>query len=311
MAPRRRTDRVKGVALDMARRTLGTARREWPRWRKARWQRSHPSGQDSARLAFVVGSQRSGTTMLLEVLDRSRETVVYHEYHAQAMDAFHLRPLKVIESLAARSAAKLMVLKPLTETQRVPELLGRFPDSRAIWLFRSYQDVANSAIAMFPGKSWEFVEAVRAGDLASIGLRREEVSSVLQDLVKQLASPDAREQEAASLFWYARNQLYFDMDLEGDPRVLLVAYESLVTQPERYFPIIYRHLDLEFDQRHVANVRFGSLVRDPFGPINSAIQQACDEMLHRLQIVSERQASVMELAVAVPGSPSPSSLDPL
>jgi hypothetical protein len=283
--------RLSAAAARFARRTLGTAVREWPRWRKAQWQRRHPAGAP-ATLGFVVGAQRSGTTMLLEALDRSRQTAVYHEYHSQAMDAFRLRPLPVIERLAATSAAQVMVLKPLTESQSVDVLLERFPDAKAIWMFRGYQDVANSAVAKWPGDNTRFANAVRDGRLAGLDWQAERINPEVLELVAHLAGGDLTEQEGAALFWYARNHLYFDRKLHDDPRVRLVEYEELVSDPLNAFPGVFGHLGLSFEPRFVEGVTASSLGRRRFGPINPEIEAHLEGMMERLRAAKRTQASV-------------------
>jgi hypothetical protein len=282
--------RLTDWVVTIGRRTLGTALRELPRWRKAWWQRRHPAGNSRAGLVFVLGTQRSGTTMLLDVLDRSRDTEVHHEYDSAAMDAFRLRPPAVIDRLAERSAARVVVLKPITESHRADWLLNRFPDTRAIWVFRSYQDVANSAIAKWPGENTEFVDRVREGNLQALDWRGERVSEETLVTVRGLAQRSLGEPEGAALFWYARNALYFELDLVNDPRVLLVRYDALVAEPEE-FPSMFQFLGLPFDRRFVDSVSRTSIGRRPFGPIREDVRLLCDGMMQRLEDAQRAQVS--------------------
>ena len=52
---------------------------------------------------FVAGVQRSGTNMLMDALERSFETDVYHERDPRAFDNYLMRPPEVIARLHARS----------------------------------------------------------------------------------------------------------------------------------------------------------------------------------------------------------------
>ena len=52
---------------------------------------------------LVAGVQRSGTNMVMDVLERSLETDVYHERDPRAFDNYEMRPLEVIRGLRARS----------------------------------------------------------------------------------------------------------------------------------------------------------------------------------------------------------------
>lgn len=277
--------RFSGLPVTIARKTLGTARREVPRWQKRFRQRRHPAGRPPT-IAFVLGTQRSGTTMLMDVLDRSPESEVYHEYHWAAMDSFRLRPPSVIDRLAARSAARALVLKPLTDSHRADWLLERFEGSRALWVFRSYQDVANSAIAMWPGQNTEFVGRIREGNTNALDWRGERVSKEVFETVRELARTPLNEQEGAALFWYARNALFFEQHLAEDPRVLLVRYDALVAEPDR-FSAIFEHIGLSFHPSYVKAVSSTSVGRRPFGPIREDVERVCEEMMERL-LAAER-----------------------
>ena len=48
-------------------------------------------GGASRRYLFVGGVQRSGTNMLMDVLERSYETDVYHERDPRAFDGYQMR----------------------------------------------------------------------------------------------------------------------------------------------------------------------------------------------------------------------------
>jgi hypothetical protein len=273
--------RIQDQVKTVGRKTLGTALRELPRWRKRRRQLRHPAPVERPTIGFVLGTQRSGTTMLLNVLDTSPETEVYHEYHPAAMDSFRLRPPVVIEKLASRSAARALVLKPITDSHRADWLLQRFPDARAIWVFRRYEDVANSAIAMWPGENVEFVNRVREDNLPAMDWRGERVSEEVLSVIGELARQPLNEQEGAALFWYARNALYFELGLADDARVLLVQYEDLVEDPTR-FRAIFDHLGLAWDEAFVEQVKSTSVGRRPFGPIREDVRAVCDAMMERL-----------------------------
>ena len=68
---------------------------------------------------FVFGCQRSGTTMLVQTLDRSPELWLYNEYHRAAFDdRLRLRSFEVIDLLINRCRAQQVLFKPLCDNQR-------------------------------------------------------------------------------------------------------------------------------------------------------------------------------------------------
>jgi hypothetical protein len=51
--------------------------------------------------------------------------------------------------------------------------------------------------------------------------------------------------DAAALFWLARNQLFFDLNLSNDPAVLLCRYEHLTFDPAKVMRRIYQFVGIE------------------------------------------------------------------
>src|SRR5690606_31615112 len=110
------------------------------------WIRAAASlSRPDTRFVFVVGSQRSGTRLPLQVMDQAPAIATYSEGAAPFFDRVLLQRLDRVEALGRLSVFPVVALKPICETHRVIELLERFPRSRAVWIFRHYQDAVNSA----------------------------------------------------------------------------------------------------------------------------------------------------------------------
>jgi hypothetical protein len=122
--------------------------RKLPRVAKStrQWARVIAAGKrPETRLVFVVGAQRSGTRLPLEILDQSPEISIFSEGADPYFDGVLLRPLDQVEEMVCRSPAPVIALKPICETHRTNQLLDRFPGSKAIWIFRHFEDTVNSA----------------------------------------------------------------------------------------------------------------------------------------------------------------------
>jgi len=111
-------------------------------------------GQRNTRPVFVIGYQRSGTTMLIRQLNRHFWTEVKGEI-SDAMEAFRIKKPKHVNKLVEKSKAKVLILKPLEDTHRALEFLDDFPDSRLIFIFRHYADVVNSSMSLGWGEYCE------------------------------------------------------------------------------------------------------------------------------------------------------------
>ena len=112
----------------------------WKRLRLLRRTRGH------AEPLYLIGEQRSGTNMVHRILNRHPLTECYYESDDEAYDNYELRENAVIRALVQRSRADCVVFKPLCDIHRIHELLELVPGGKAVWIYRHYCDVINSAI---------------------------------------------------------------------------------------------------------------------------------------------------------------------
>jgi hypothetical protein len=238
------------------------------------------------RVTLVCGVQRSGTNMLMKILERSFETDVYHESDRRAFSGHQMRSPSVICSLVKKSSAKRVVVKALCEGDKISELLGSLAPANAIWMVRQFDDVINSNMKSWPGGRNQLDRIVvdrRAGAWRARGMTDE-----THALIQRYYHRDMNDASALALFWYYRNQLLFDQRLDNDPRLLVMRYESLVQDPERYGAIVARFVNVRFT-RSMADFIFSNSVRKRSPPdIEPPIRGLCDEMLARLARLSER-----------------------
>ena len=239
-------------------------------------------GHGKRRVTFVFGCQRSGTKMLMRILDRSPETRIYHENHASAFRDFQIRSDRTIRALVALSPAPSQIFKPICDSHRAADLLGAFPNARGLWVYRHPDDVANSAVQKWDDHQREVIDAVARGDLETWGWRTARVPAALQQAVKAAWRADLTEFEGALLFWYLRNAFFFALGLDHHPRMLLTRYEDLATAPDATFPRIFEHVGAQFEPGFVGRVHADSVGRKPAPPASPAIRALCDDLLARL-----------------------------
>jgi hypothetical protein len=230
---------------------------------------------------FVAGHQRSGTNMLMDVLERSYETDVYHERDSRAFDNYQMRELPVIRNLHRISQSRYFVIKALCELQDLPELMAAFQPAQTLWLVRDYRDVVNSAVRSFP----DFAKYARllADDSEAAGWRGKGMSRETRAIVRSVVHPEITETSAAALQWYVRNTLFFERGLDRDPKVLLVFYENLVDRPQTEFVRIFKFLGLKYAPWMARDI-FGTSVGKHHEPdIDAPIRALCDGIMARFR----------------------------
>ncbi len=253
-------------------------------WRKYFWQRAHnPTGQ--TRPVFVVGCGRSGTSMMLHHLARSREVDAFNENHPAAFERFRLRPLDEIEKVIERSYARVALFKPVLCTPHSRAYLTRFPDTRLIFVYRHYSDVVNSSIKKFGAadrlthvNSWMEDDFAEFAPIAP--------PAATQAVVRELWRPDLSAESAAALYWFFYNTLYFDLGLHQEERARLKGYESLVANATQEIQEACSFFGITFDPIMVEGIFTSSIGRDNSPLIDGAIESACVALWERLQTVS-------------------------
>lgn len=286
------------------------AAQKYYRLQREAYQRLLPRSTDK-RILLVVGCQRSGTTMIGNVLARDLRSAVLQEQSCITRDrSLRLKPYHEVNRILHSLRAQLVVAKPIVETQWTPELLAHISDSRALWMFRHYGDVVRSNVKRFSTQR-EGLRMAITGNPPS--WRSERLSPQTHRILQEHYRDDIRREDAAALGWYARNVLFFELGLDRRRDVLLCKYEDLVNAPERTLAAIYEFIELLPPRRQLSRVIDDRSV----GLGNSAdvaepIRELCENLWTRLlqcyrapsspqafdgRAVSERQPASSGVAV--------------
>jgi len=238
------------------------------------------------RTIIILGCQRSGTTLMLDLFAEDRRTMIYPEFSALSGGAedrgLRLRKLPEVRAQIERVRAPITVLKPLVESQHAHSLLEGLPDARVVWMFRGFESVAVSNINYFGTENG-------ARDLRLLltndppNWRGEFVPDSTRAVLADHYSADMNPYDAAALFWWARNRLFFDLGLDEHPDVHLCEYEALVAAPRRVMNSIYDFCDVDRPARDTTT-RIHSEARDrgASSAITSEVEAVCEELQAKL-----------------------------
>jgi hypothetical protein len=236
-------------------------------------------------LLFVVGCQRSGTTLLRHIFRYDLDTVTYYENSDLSRGdpaRIRLDPLPDVKRRMLANRAPLVVAKPLVESQNLDLLLGMHPDARGIWMFRRFEDVVHSSVRFFKGGTgFRDLAPILAGDQTN--WRVEKMGEADLQTIKDLFSEEIGPHDAAALFWFARNSLFFSRGFHEDPRVRLCFYDDLVSRPGETMRELYRHIGRPYPGDRILR----DVSRDFKGkgrelPLRAPIREVCDRLLERM-----------------------------
>ena len=231
---------------------------------------------------FVAGVQRSGTNMLMELLEWSRWTDVYHETDPRAFSNYRMRPREVIRTLAARSRAPTFVIKTLCELDELQALMRDFEPAKTLWIVRRFDDSVTSAVRSFAN----FASQVHrlAKDKTAAEWRGNGMSDHTQRLLQQFDHTELSEPSGAALMWYYRNVLFFELELQADPRVRLLFYEDLVGDPVGTMQETFEFLGLpDWSPRITRYVHAKSVGKSRLAPIEPSVRGLCDSLYARFE----------------------------
>ena len=278
MLSKRIFKRLRHINVDKLIRRGLEGRRKWLQLRRT----PHPSTKKLP--VFVVGCNRSGTNMVCAAIGKSSHGWAYQESaFSIAFNGYYLRDDRVIEWLIRRIPAPIICFGSILDSQSTDDLLSRFEGARAIWVYRRYEDVANSCARMQWGSHLkDYARWVARGELEKLGARGKHISADTVRLFSELFREDLSNEDSACLYWYMRNQLYFDLNLLMDPRVLLVQYEDTVLNPDKEFRRVFSFLDFPYDPAIVQDVYASSVGKHSRPNIDPAIQEVCDALKAQL-----------------------------
>lgn len=256
-------------------------KRQWLK-KTAKRLRNRLAGQrGQAGPVFIFGSQRSGTNMLIGVIERCTYTECYRENDDEAFDDYRLKDIQTVRHLVDRSYARSVVFKPICDSQNARSLLNDFPDAKAVWMYRCYQDCVNSALRQFR-EHQEYLEDVLAGPERG-GWPAENVVPEDIELVRQARGRGVSDASARSLMWYLRNVLYFQLGLDSEPRVYLASYDDLIREPTVTFLHLFEFLDLPYEDGLIGAVFDTSIGKHPFGLIDPETGDLVEKLYARLE----------------------------
>lgn len=258
------------------------------------------------QVLFVVGCQSSGATLMTNLFDADRDCRVFEEFSVLSRDkaGIRLNPLPDVAAIIGRVRAPLVLASPLVETQRIRTLLNYFSGAKALFMYQHYADVASSQLAKFgPGNAIENIKPIAAGDRHD--WRSTGASAAVRECISQFYSQSMNPNDAAALFWFARNRLYYDLDLGARTDVLLCRYEHLATHPVAVMRRIYAFVGLQcLDLSHTAQVPAAPVSKGRDLQLSAQVRSLCEQLQARLDAQYEWQLPAHAVSAVMADTPT-------
>jgi hypothetical protein len=261
---------------------------------------------------LILGCQRSGTTMMTRIFDNDLRAKVYGEFSKLSSrdktDKLRLDPLDSVKSALTKDKAPFIVLKPLVESQRAPELLAyfgaHFDHARALWMYRHYKDVVSSNLKRFGRDNGVHdVRPIAMGEPDN--WRSEGASDAVRATVRRHFSETMSLYDAAALFWFARNSLLFDLDLHDHPEVMICKYEDLVANPRDMVERIYGFAQQAFPEEEIfAESHRESVGKGKSVELSPDIERLCEGLWQKIDAAYQERRPERCPDTAAPTDPA-------
>jgi hypothetical protein len=224
--------------------------------------------------------------MLMSAFERDFQTKLFGETGLSPQNSRRLKPYPEIAQIVAREEAPLIISKPLVESQNILKLLDYFPESKAIWMYRDYKDVANSINSRFKlNTTIRNLRSIIQGEGGDPWFS-EGVSESTRQIVAHFFAEDMTPGDANTLLWYVRNILFFELELEHHPDVFLCKYEDIVAKPSQVMRNIYQFLGSKYPgDQIVSHIHRQSLNLGKSIEISPELESLCAELLQKIDRV--------------------------
>jgi Sulfotransferase domain len=230
---------------------------------------------------FIVGLQRSGTTMLMDIFHLHPETEVLDEARdSRAFFDFRVRDPQTVRRIVADSRYRFPCFKIIADSHILPSILDRLSNPKVLWMYREPGPNAASRLAKFPFGT-AAIRAVCTNGPGG-GWFAEGVSPSVRRQLRELDRSNFSDFDYACLVWWVRNQLFFEMDLASDPRVRLLRYETLVTQPETTMNALFDWTGMGWSKNSMRFVHARSLKKPSLPRLEPQVEALCMDLLQRL-----------------------------
>lgn len=233
--------------------------------------------------------------MLTDCLDQSWQTDVYNESDEDAFDGYALKNNSILQRLIEKSKATHVVFKSLADSARASELLELLPNARAIWIYRNYEDVVNSAIKKWTEHNKYLYYILHEPETAA--WRARNLPSNLLSIISEHYERGLSDTSARALIWYVRNQLLFEQELGSRHDIRLLRYEELAKKPASELKRIFEFLEIPLKEPYYRQISTRSIGRDVPPVIDEAVRTLCEALTVELDNQLARQR---ELASSSP-----------
>ena len=236
----------------------------------------------NTKVIFIAGMQRSGTTLLMDVMHYCPDVEVFDEApNTQVFKDYRIRSTEILRDSVARSRFGHAAYKVICDSHIIEDLIRAVPEVQIVWAYREARDNAESQLRKFENAT-RAIRLVCAGEPGG-GWFAEGISASVGKRVRDIDTSEFSEFDFACLVWWARNQLFFEKGLDQSPNVRTVSYADLAANPNGTLKKMFDWTGLDWSDRYARFVHSRSLGKRGLPPLAPQVAELCDELYARFE----------------------------
>jgi len=226
---------------------------------------------------FIMGYGRSGTSILLNILDHdSRIEALGENDHKIAKNYMLL--YEKLNPVTKNSKAQVLVMKPILNSFDAYRILEEYNNAKIIWMVRDYKDVIASAIKKFGPTVANYMKNYvlynKGNNWISSGLPDDTLK-----ILKNLEKTDFTIYDWMAIVWWSINRTILLNNLLLKNRFLLVYYENLVTNPKEALNQIYNFIGIPYKFKFEKYIYRSSIGKGINIHLNPATEAMCNNLI--------------------------------
>lgn len=239
------------------------------------------SSSRQTKLLFILGSGRSGTSMMTDVFMRDLRIDSLAEDDPRVANKNYMLNLERIKPTIMASKYEHIVIKPILNSFKCAHLLDFVEGSKAIWMFRNYKDVVLSSLELFgdlvAGYLKKLVETNQGNNWIGQGIHQDTI-----EMIRKMDFQSFSKVDWMSLVWWSVNRTIVIDGPTKRKELLLIQYEDLVRHPVKYLQRIYEHIGLNYKSNAHKYIHSRSIGRGKELLVEANIAELCDSLFGKL-----------------------------
>jgi len=236
---------------------------------------------ESTQPIFIAGMQRSGTTLLMNVLHLSKYIDVFDEAKsAPVFSEFRIKSLGILKESIEKSRFQFAAYKVICDSHLLRQIIDELPGARVIWAFRDAANNAASQLKKFPHTT----RAVRLAcqQVPGGGWFAEGLSQQVKEVLQEIDNRDLTDLDYACMSWWARNMLFFEQNLHRNNNVWVINYSELAQEPLKKLGSMFEWIGIPWRDAQARFVHSRSIRKPDLAGLNPEVAKLCDDLFERL-----------------------------